>query len=195
MNICVATPEDAPAISSLILELSAPFYAHPDRLGAESFLESIDEVAERRYLSAENFHFLVARMDDKIVGVAALRDCSHLFHLFVSKSVQRKGLGRALWKEISDSAIARQQVSSFTVNASLIAIPFYERLGFHRVGAPVQTHGILFQSMKMEIEAGHQVTLVGKLGSSPICGGAARRREAEHPTPSFRAQSRNPPLR
>lgn len=88
MKIRAADPSDAEAISSLVVELSAPFYTSPARTGSELFLASVSAEAERRYLSAENFSIHVAESNGQLAGVVALRDNTHLFHLFVAKPFQ-----------------------------------------------------------------------------------------------------------
>ena len=151
MRIRAATVEDAPAISSFDLELSDPFYSQPDRSGAELFTQSVGEAAERRYLGAENFKFLVATTESELVGVGALRDGSHLFHLFVAEPFQRKGLARQLWGEIAEESLRQGRASRFTVNASLNAVAVYERFGFLPVEKVVSAHGVCFQPMAFEV--------------------------------------------
>ena len=84
MHIRPATPDDAEAISALVLALSEPFYTHADRAGSERFVASVSPAAERQYIEAENFRFRVAVHDERLLGVIALRDGTHLFHLFVA---------------------------------------------------------------------------------------------------------------
>ncbi|WP_409935148.1 MULTISPECIES: GNAT family N-acetyltransferase [Comamonas] len=54
-----------------------------------------------------------------LCGVAALRDRIHVYHLFVRADAQVQGIGRALWQH----ARLRSNHSTFTVNASLNAVP------------------------------------------------------------------------
>jgi N-acetylglutamate synthase-like GNAT family acetyltransferase len=81
MQIRRATEVDAARISSLIHSLSDTLILSPDGLGAEPFLDSITAQAVRGYISASNFSYLVAEIDDELVGAVALRDNSHLYHL------------------------------------------------------------------------------------------------------------------
>jgi len=93
MQITVATPADAEAISAPVLAISAPFFLAPTREGAEPFLASVSEDAERGYLATARFRGHVARAGHP---------------------------GR------------------FTVNASLNAVPVYERFGFLRRGFAIK---------------------------------------------------------
>jgi GNAT superfamily N-acetyltransferase len=149
MKIEVATLADAEQISALILELSAPFYISPTREGAEHFLASVSAEAIRGYMSADNFSYLVARSDGELVGVVAIRDNAHLFHLFVAKPFQGRGLASRLWWFAKAEAMRSGNPGTFTVNSSLNAIPVYERFGFVREGTVQHMHGVSFQPMRL----------------------------------------------
>lgn len=150
MKIRTAEPSDAEAISSLIVELSAPFYSSPTRSGAEPFLASISAAAEHRYLSSENFSVHVAESDDQLAGLVALRDNTHLFHLFVAKPYQRMHLASRLWAIVKSEALAAGNAGEFTVNSSLEAVPVYEKFKFSRVGDIQYVNGICFQPMRLK---------------------------------------------
>lgn len=150
MKIRTAESSDAEAISSLIVELSAPFYTSPTRTGAEPFLASVSAAAERRYLSAENFSFYVAESNGQLAGVVALRDNTHLFHLFVAKPYQRMHLASRLWAIVESEARAAGNPGEFTVNSSLNAVPVYEKFSFSRVGDIQYMNGIRFQPMRLK---------------------------------------------
>ncbi len=149
MQVRHATATDAKQISSLIRSLSDPFFLAPGGEGAEAFLASITEEAIQGYISASNFSYLVADTGGQLVGVVALRDNSHLFHLFVAKASQGTGLGRDLWLVVKQAALGAGNPGRFTVNSSLNAVPVYERFGFVPSGSEVQTHGIAFLPMQL----------------------------------------------
>lgn len=149
MKIELALTSDAEEISTLITELSGPFFISPLRVGAEPFLASVSVQAERQYLSSSNFLFYVAREDTKLAGFVALRDNSHLFHLFVAKQYQGKGLSKKLWNIVKLQAVKTGNQGFFTVNASLNAIPAYQKFGFITKGGVQRTHGIAFQAMQL----------------------------------------------
>lgn len=146
-----ATVFDAQAISALILELSDPFFDSPERTGAAPFLASIGVEAVRGYLCADNFRYDVARTPSSIAGVIALRDNTHLFHLFVSPAFQGQGLARRLWDRARSAAEQAGNTNGFTVNASLNAVPVYQAFGFVCRGAVQSKHGISFQPMRREL--------------------------------------------
>jgi len=151
VDIAPGTTADAEAISALILGLSDPFFLEPSRAGAEPFLASVQPEAQRRYLQAGNYVYRVARSEGQLAGVVALRDNAHLFHLFVAKPFQGQGLARRLWQVVRAEALQAGNTGRFTVNASLNAVPVYERFGFVRQGDVQRVHGIAFQPMRAEL--------------------------------------------
>ena len=92
---------------------------------------------------------LQRRVGNELVGVVALRDNSHLYHLFVAQAHQGKGLGRSLWQSVKQAAFRAGNAGRFTVNSSLNAIPAYERFGFIPSGPKVEKHGVAFVPMQL----------------------------------------------
>lgn len=148
-----AAPQDAAGISALIDALCAPFFVHPDRRGAEAFLASISPAAIERLLSRDDFWYHVLRIDGTLAGVVALRDRSHLHHLFVARAFQGRGMARAMWQAAMRQAVSAGNPGCFTVNASLNAVPVYARLGFVASGLPASLNGIAFQPMQLLLDA------------------------------------------
>jgi len=149
MKVERATIANAPRISALIRELSRPFLLSPTGEGAEPFFAAISESAVEGYVSASNFEYFVAESQSLLAGVVALRDNSHLFHLFVAESFQGQGLGSELWHMVKARAIQAGNPGKFTVNSSLNALPVYEKFGFVASGPVVQNHGVRFQPMQL----------------------------------------------
>lgn len=152
MHFAPGLPRDAEEISELIAHLSGPFFVAPDRIGAEPFKASISVDAVRGYLQATKFSYLLARdAAGTLAGVVAIRDRTHLFHLFVADAFQGTGLARRLWEQARALAMAEETVPAFTVNSSLNAIPVYERFGFERQGEVKVMHGVSFQPMTCRV--------------------------------------------
>ena len=149
MRIERASIDDAPRVSWLIRGLSESLFLLPNGEGAGPFLASISEAAIRSYIEAANFSYFVAEDESKLVGVVAMRDNSHLYHLFVEPSLQGKGFARQLWHFIKANAVQAGNLGKFTVNSSLNAVPVYESFGFKVSGPKVEMHGIAFQPMQL----------------------------------------------
>lgn len=147
MHIKRASVKDVPQISALIRGLSTLYILSPDTEGAEPYLESISEPAIRGYVSANNFRYLVVESEGQLIGVIALRDNTHLYHMFIAEEFQGQGMGHKLWETVKAEAMQEGNIGRFTVNSSLNAVPVYERLGFVPVGNKVEENGVTFQPM------------------------------------------------
>jgi len=88
-------------------------------------------------------------------GVAAMRDDSHLFQLFVSTRLHGHGIARRLWQRVMRDAVRRAGTRRFTLNASAVAVPVYLRLGFVPNG-PMKTtaEGIITRPMRLDLDLG-----------------------------------------
>lgn len=146
-----ATPEDAAAISALIGQLSAELTIYPDGRGAALFFQSVTPEAEYQYLTDPRYAFTLMLDGEQVVACIAMRDRTHLFHLFVARAYQHQGLASKLWQTVLRQNLTYTGESCFTVNASIIALGFYERIGFRRVADEVRMHGIRFVPMSLQV--------------------------------------------
>lgn len=148
MEIRCAIADDAEEISRLIKSLSHCFTLKPDGSGAEALLSSIEPHAIRQYIESEEFQYFAGLIQDKIIGVVAVREGRHLFHLFVAEPYQGKGWARRLWEHAKQVAFCTGRI---TVNSTLFAVPVYERFGFNKLGEKVETKGIAYVPMAIEL--------------------------------------------
>jgi GNAT superfamily N-acetyltransferase len=143
-----ATPADAGAVSALVLSHLAVLRATPDGCVAQDFVATVSESAERAYLQNGRYAFTVAELRSCMVGFIAVRDRSHVFHLFVDRAHWGRGVARALWCHALHSAV--DPAALWTVNSSLPAQPVYRRFGFRDAGPRVDRHGVAFVPMVRE---------------------------------------------
>lgn len=148
MNFRRGIPTDAENIARLIASFQSELTDDPSGAGAESYLASVSTDAERQYLESNRYMYIVAESGSSLAGFIAIRDKTHLFHLFVEKNYQRQGLARSLWKLALSSESSKPPSSMFTVNASLSAVPVYKAFGFEPVGEVKHVHGISFLPMQ-----------------------------------------------
>lgn len=151
MNIRPAQIQDANAISLLIKNLSRFFTIHPQGLGAEAFLQSVEPIAIETKISDASFSYFVAFSGSELAGLIALKNKSHLYHLFVASSFQRQGLSRQLWNYALKASLTEENTTTFTVYSSIYAQGVYEKLGFKVQGVAIETKGIVFIPMSLEI--------------------------------------------
>lgn len=140
---------DIPAVAALLRELAREFIVHESTPeGASTFLAENDEMGVRGFLSRGHVYH-VAVIDGELAGFVAVRDRSHLFHLFVGKRWHRRGVARALWEAAYEAALRAGGDGAFTVNSSNFAVPIYERFGFVRVGPTQCAKGLAFNPMRL----------------------------------------------
>ena len=151
MNILVrkANVADAEAIHALIEKLAPLFLQQIDFKQLSSFkLEKYKE-----YLQCSQYHFYVASEFQQIVGVIALRDPAHLYHLYVAETHHRKGIAKKLWNHVLQyQKSTHPDHKVMTVNASLNAVETYCKLGFERLAdGHEKMNGLQFVPMKYMI--------------------------------------------
>ncbi|MBS7329839.1 GNAT family N-acetyltransferase [Lacrimispora saccharolytica] len=119
------------------------------REGTEAFLNFIsDELLYKLFLQG-HYKLIVALCDDRIVGVASLRNGTHLSLLFVDDKYHRRGIARAMMYRFKDYLVGEGE-SFITVNASPYATEFYHKVGFVSEGPMQKKDGMIFTPMKWE---------------------------------------------
>ena len=152
MNIRSATPADARSLAELIASFQSTLTLEPSGVGAEQYVASVSEEAERQYLESPRYTYFVTEHEGEVLGFVAMRDRTHLFHLFVRAEYQRQGIASSLWRHAREHAVRAGEPCVFTVNSSLNAVVVYERFGFVPSGAEVQAHGIAFLPMRLALK-------------------------------------------
>jgi GNAT superfamily N-acetyltransferase len=148
MKFRAGSPADAEAIAGLITSFQDELTDDPSGAGAEEYFASVSVQAERDYLASERYRYLLAYSDSQLAGFIAIRDSSHLFHLFVERSHQRQGIARRLWERALRQLCAPGSDGNLTVNSSLSAVPVYQAFGFVPAGSIQKMHGISFLPMR-----------------------------------------------
>lgn len=151
MTIRPATTEDAPAISDLIGSLAHHFLTHAHGSQADAFLMTLTaESIERKIASAE-LDYYVSVIESQMTGVISVRDGRHLFHLFVSRDFQRKGVAYALWTHVKHIYGWSSPEVPVTVNSTTAGVPFYEHVGFRPTGPRAEKNGVAYIPMQLAV--------------------------------------------
>lgn len=119
--------------------------------GLDFFLRTVENRAIRDYME-QGFSYLVAEENGNIVGVIAMKDYSHMFHLFVDQCHQNKGIAKQLWQAIYQHSVEHGNRGKFTLNSTAYALPVYERWGFTTTDDEQCRHGIKYTPMEYLIE-------------------------------------------
>ncbi|HYE36463.1 GNAT family N-acetyltransferase [Methylocaldum sp.] len=151
MEIRLATLDDAPGISALARDMTKRFIASEfSEEAARRLLDSMDETSIKSYIES-GYRYHVAEENGELVGVVAVRDNRHLYHLFVSERFQGKGLAKRLWEVAKAASIGSGNPGVFTVNSSRYAVGVYEKFGFVRQSEAIDVSGVICIPMKLEL--------------------------------------------
>lgn len=135
LTIRSATPADAPAISELVCQVAkATIFAEGCGDGCRFFMAMNAPAAVAGKMADTAYRYFVAEQDGRIVGMAAMRDNSHLYQLFVDTNLHGSGIGRRLWDHAREESRRSGNAGRFTVNATPETIPVYQRWGFAVAG-------------------------------------------------------------
>lgn len=118
--------------------------------GLNFFLRSVETRAIREYME-QGFEYLVAELNGQVVGVIAVKDYSHMFHLFVDLDFHNRGIARCLWAKMKELSIAKGNSGRFTLNSTTYALPIYQSWGFQVSGEKAQRFGINYTPMVLEL--------------------------------------------
>jgi len=139
-----ATPEDASAVSTLILSLTEFVVEDSERENASEFFETLGVEATVQRIKSGDYRYFVCEDGGVLCGVIGLKEKTHIYHLFVKADCHQQGIARKLW----DYARADVDGRVFTVNSSAFAIPVYRRLGFVQAGEVTRQDGLEFMPME-----------------------------------------------
>ena len=150
LRIRLAQPDDARAVGVLIRRIARRWIL-PDQThdAGQALLSRLSARALReKIIEGQRFH--LGYLDDRLVGVAAMRDDCHLVQFFVTTKFQGRGFARRLWLRTMQDALRRAGTRCFTLNATRCAVPVYRHLGFHATdGERLSPNGLMTTPMKL----------------------------------------------
>ena len=151
MRIRVALPADSRDISELISGLSAKFIVGKfSPTGRAHLLSTMTPQAIEKYIQS-GYRYHVAEAGGALVGIVAVKDNKHLYHLFVAEEYQRQGIAKKLWKLAMKESLEEKNTAEFTVNSSEYAQEVYKRLGFVALPGPRIKDGVTFYPMSLQV--------------------------------------------
>lgn len=103
-----------------------------------------------KYLSTNYDYVVAVSTSNEVVGVAGVRDRTHLYHLFVDDNFQGNGLSRKLWEIAKEEAITKGNNGKFTVNSAVNSEGVYLRFGFKRTEGIRNRQGMVDIPMVLE---------------------------------------------
>jgi ribosomal protein S18 acetylase RimI-like enzyme len=145
-------PTDILNVSELIARVYNEFVASEH--SSEGIKEFYRYIQPSEFLARqENNHFaLISVIQNNIVGIIEVRDYNHISLLFVAPEYQRRGIAKALFhKALQICQTNEPRLFRISVNASLYAVPIYEKLGFRGIGEKQVINGISFVPMVLHL--------------------------------------------
>lgn len=105
--------------------------------GQASFAQYMTSAALERRLKRGHFVILAMVDEDHIVGMIEIREHKHIASLFVETDFQKQGIAKKLIDEALVYCFRKNpKLKELTVNASVNALGFYEKLGFKAYDEP-----------------------------------------------------------
>lgn len=141
---------------AVFMQYEAPAFS---RRGVESFLEFLWGKRVREMLSDGSFAVWGCCEGDVLAGMLAMRDSEHISLAFVRSDFHRQGVGRMLYAEAKNYALAAG-TKRITVNASDYGIPFYRAMGFRETDMQLTADGIVYTPMSARIAGGGLSALI-----------------------------------
>lgn len=149
MHIRPLEPRDIPAVAALFRILALEFIVHDAaQETAAMFLAANDAKAIGGYVES-GFVYHVAIVDDALAGFIGVRERKHLYHMFVARQAQGRGIARAMWDVARRCAIDAGGDGVFTVNASDHAVGVYQAMGFARSAPRQSVKGLDVNPMRL----------------------------------------------
>jgi ribosomal protein S18 acetylase RimI-like enzyme len=155
INISYPESSDAEKINELIVDVFmkcvAPEYSEE---GVQFFLSFCKpEIVTEKII--ENTPILIAKFDEKIIGIIWTRGKNHISRYFVDIAFQGKGTGRLLFNKLLDEIRLRyKEISEITVNSSPYAAKAYEKLGFIKTDEEKTGNGMRYLPMIYKFNTG-----------------------------------------
>src|SRR5690606_23902321 len=109
-----ATIADADALSALVTPLARHLLDADTGASAHTFLATLTPDSFSQRLASPQFVHYVVEGDGQLCGMIAMRDGSHIHHLFVSRNARHQGIARRLWEH----ALHANGRRDYTVNSS-----------------------------------------------------------------------------
>lgn len=135
-------------VKSVFIEFEAPYFSQKGIVEFEKFI-SYSKILDK---------FLINELilwgyfiDDKLVGVIALRNKNHISLLFVDKKYHRQKIATKLFFVV-EQLCKKSNEKYISVNSSPYALYFYKYLGFIPTEEEKEVNGIRFIPMIYEIK-------------------------------------------
>lgn len=94
------------------------------------------------WLASEDNFCVVAEASPRVLGVGLLQRSGEIVLFYLTPEAQRQGIGRAIHTMLEERARS-WKLSRLTLDSTVLACPFYERLGYQSAGPARPRFGVL----------------------------------------------------
>lgn len=153
MNIRKLLPEELKEALSLVWGVFSQFDAPEcEPQGLIIFRNFIDVDSMEKLVASKVLTFHGAFLENKLVGVLAMRGPAHISLLFIDPGYHRRGVARALF-EAAKKETSPEGDRIITVNSSPYGVSFYRRLGFVALEPEKLVNGMRITPMQFDLDA------------------------------------------
>nr|WP_086937633.1 GNAT family N-acetyltransferase [Thaumasiovibrio occultus] len=147
MKFELATLSDLDAITELVTAVSAvdilPTF---NEQGKNEFNQRVLPDLATALDPTQFLSLKALNSEGELVGFGAMRDSNYIMHLFVAKSCQGQGLGKAMLQQLLEFTSAR----TISLRSSINGVGFYQANGFVATDKEGEFNGIRFVPMTLE---------------------------------------------
>jgi len=91
--------------------------------------------------NVDNF-CVVVESSDRLLGVGVLQRGGEILLFYLAPGAQRQGLGKLVHAALEEKA-GQWELTSLHLDSTALACPFYEALGYRRIGPAIARFGVL----------------------------------------------------
>lgn len=116
--------------------------------GIQNFLDFITDKQLYQSFLDGSYQMMVALDEERIIGVASVRNRNHLSLLFVDEEYHKQGVGKTLLKRMCEYLENEEGERYMSLTSAPYAVNFYRKMGFHIVKPEEEVAGIRITSME-----------------------------------------------
>ncbi|WP_167619508.1 GNAT family N-acetyltransferase [Maribellus sediminis] len=149
ITISIASATDVEAILALFVDTINTVCAKDYTPEQRAVWTAGAQNTKRWLKKLEQHYFMVARLEETLVGFASLEN-NYIDFLFVHKDFQDRGIAKLLFETLREKA-AENNIETLASDVSLTARPFFEKMGFVVIRKQDNpTRGVNLTNFRME---------------------------------------------